>query len=66
LIPAKLRAFGTAWLSCAKGQVEVRALNAHNTFAFAPGHLPTIASTQVTLAPVFSGANRGGPLIGVF
>ena len=35
----------------AKGQVEVRALNAKNSFAFAPGHLPTIAATQVTMAP---------------
>jgi hypothetical protein len=35
----------------AKGQVEVRALNARNTFAFAPGHPPTIASTQVSMAP---------------
>ncbi len=35
----------------AKGQVEVRALNAKNSFAFAPGHLPTIAVTQVTMAP---------------
>jgi len=34
----------------AKGQVEVRALNAHNTFPFAPGHPLTLASTQVTLA----------------
>jgi hypothetical protein len=35
----------------AKGQVEVRALNARNTFAFGPGHAPTLAATQVTLAP---------------
>ena len=35
----------------AKGQVEVRALNTKNSFAFAPGHPPTIAATQVTMAP---------------
>jgi Vault protein inter-alpha-trypsin domain/von Willebrand factor type A domain len=50
----------------AKGQVEVRALNARNSFAFAPGHLPTIASTQVTLAPALSGLGTRGGLIGVF
>ncbi|HVY30333.1 MAG TPA: VIT domain-containing protein [Polyangiaceae bacterium] len=36
----------------AKGQVEVRALNARNTFNFTPGHAPTVAITQVTMAPV--------------
>jgi Ca-activated chloride channel family protein len=55
----------------AKGQVEVRALNAHNTFAFAPGHLPTIATTQVTLGSSLlgiglGGIGGGGSLIGVF
>jgi hypothetical protein len=34
----------------AHGQVEVRALNTRNAFPFGPGHAPTIASTQVTLA----------------
>jgi Ca-activated chloride channel family protein len=41
----------------AKGQLEVRALNAHNTFPFAPGHARTLVATQVTLAP------RGGGLL---
>jgi hypothetical protein len=53
----------------ARGQVEVRALNARSTFAFAPGHLPTIAATQVTLAPTLGGLGilgSGGGLIGVF
>jgi len=50
----------------AKGQVEVRALNAHNTFSFAPGHLPTIAATQVTLAPQPLALGRGGNLSQVF
>jgi len=36
----------------AKGQVEVRALNARNSFNFAPGHAPTVAITQVTMAPI--------------
>jgi hypothetical protein len=35
----------------ASGQVELRALNARNTFRFGPGRAPTIASTQVTMAP---------------
>lgn len=35
-----------------QGQVEVRALNARNTFLFTPTHTPTIAVTQVTIAPV--------------
>jgi Ca-activated chloride channel family protein len=46
----------------AKGQVEVRALNAHNSFAFGPGHAPTVASTQVTLAPAGGGPIRPGLL----
>jgi hypothetical protein len=49
----------------AKGQLEVRALNARNTFAFAPGHPSTIASTQVTLAPAGLGASIGGALLGI-
>jgi Vault protein inter-alpha-trypsin domain/von Willebrand factor type A domain len=44
----------------AKGQVEVRALNTKNSFAFAPGHSPTIASTQVTMAPSGLGCCFGG------
>jgi len=44
----------------AKGQVEVRALNTKNSFAFAPGHLPTIAATQVTMAPSGLGCCIGG------
>jgi Vault protein inter-alpha-trypsin domain/von Willebrand factor type A domain len=40
----------------AKGQLELRALNARNTFPFGPGHPPTIATTQVTLAPSNIGA----------
>jgi Ca-activated chloride channel family protein len=40
----------------AKGQVEIRALHARNTFPFGPGHSATIAATQVTLAP----NDRGG------
>jgi hypothetical protein len=39
----------------AQGQVEVRALNARNSFQFGPGHPSTIASTQVKMAPA---ANR--------
>lgn len=35
----------------AKGRVELRALNVRNSFAFAPGHAPTVANTQVTMAP---------------
>lgn len=33
------------------GKVEVRALNARNSFEFGPGRPRTLASTQVTLAP---------------
>lgn len=33
----------------ASGQVEVRALNARNTFPFAPGHPKSLAFTQVTI-----------------
>ncbi len=44
----------------AKGQVEVRALNTKNSFAFSPGHLPTIAATQVTMAPSGLGCCNGG------
>jgi Ca-activated chloride channel family protein len=39
-------------LPSAKGQVEVRALTARNTFQFGPGHAPTIAVTQVTQVTV--------------
>jgi hypothetical protein len=35
----------------AKGQLEVRALNARSAFPFSPGHAPTIVTTQVTMAP---------------
>lgn len=35
----------------ATGKLEVRVLNARNTFDFAPGHARVIATTQVTLAP---------------
>jgi hypothetical protein len=35
----------------AKGQVEIRALNARSTLPFSPGHAPTLAFAQVTLAP---------------
>jgi len=37
----------------AKGQIEVRALNARSTFPFGPGHAPTVATTQVTMATMF-------------
>jgi len=42
----------------AKGQVEVRALDAAATFPFGPGHPATIATTQVTIQPVSSGPLR--------
>src|SRR6185369_8817429 len=35
----------------AKGQLEVRALNARSTFPFAPGHAATLVTTQVTMSP---------------
>lgn len=35
----------------AKGQLEVRALNARNNFPFASGQAPTLVATQVTMAP---------------
>jgi hypothetical protein len=38
----------------AKGQLEVRALNARTSFPFSPGHAPTIVTTQVTMSPAFS------------
>jgi hypothetical protein len=37
----------------AKGQLEIRALNARTSFPFAPGHAPTIVTTQVTMSPTF-------------
>jgi Ca-activated chloride channel family protein len=42
-----------------KGQVEVRALNTRNTFSFTPAHPPTVASVQVTMAPVGLGGGVG-------
>jgi Ca-activated chloride channel family protein len=38
----------------ARGRVDVRALNARNSFAFGPGHAPTLATTQVSLLPAGS------------
>jgi Ca-activated chloride channel family protein len=35
----------------AKGQLEVRALNARNSFPFVAGQAPTLVATQVTMAP---------------
>jgi hypothetical protein len=35
----------------AKGQLDVRALNARNSFPFSAGHAPTIVTTQVTMSP---------------
>ncbi|MES1188226.1 MAG: VIT domain-containing protein [Myxococcales bacterium] len=49
----------------AKGQVDVRALAARNTFPFGPGHPPTIASTQVTMSPVNLGPFRPSLLGGL-
>src|SRR6185295_12521787 len=46
----------------ARGQIELRALNARSLLDFAPGHAPTIATAQVTLAPVRPNAG----LIGLF
>lgn len=46
----------------ARGRVEVRALGARNHFDFAPGHLRTLATTQVTLAPAGVGIGALGSL----
>jgi hypothetical protein len=35
----------------AKGQLEVRALNARSSFPFSAGHAPTIVTTHVTISP---------------
>jgi hypothetical protein len=43
----------------ARGKVEVRALNGRSSFEFAPGHLPTVATVQVTMAPAGAGGGLG-------
>jgi Ca-activated chloride channel family protein len=44
----------------ATGSATVRALNTTQTLRFTSGHLPTIASTQVTLVPSGLGLRGGG------
>jgi Ca-activated chloride channel family protein len=39
----------------ASGQVELRALNAHQALSFAPNRAPTLASIQVKMAPAVGG-----------
>jgi Ca-activated chloride channel family protein len=51
LVSGPYRVLLVGGATSAQGAVKVHALKTLNTFAFTPGHAPTIATTQVSLVP---------------